>query len=78
MLSFSEIDKTGKASDLEELKKSIETSIEADDKAQTSLEGVEDVLAKLPRQESSAKLLPITVTDLNKGVQVSEEQCKEK
>lgn len=42
--------------------------------AAVALENVEEVLSKLPRDEGHSKALPITVADLNKGVQVAENQ----
>jgi len=60
--------------DANELEKSIAVSVRADEIAQESLESVNDILTKLPKQETSAKTLPLIVTDLNKGVQFSESQ----
>lgn len=55
---------------------SIQKSREAINTAQGSLASVANVIEKLPNDEVSARQLPITVADMNKGVEVSDNQRK--
>jgi len=72
-----ELKKIRKTSDYGDLDKSIQVSGDAIGKADSALDQVDRVLSRLASDESSSKSLPITVSDLNKGVQVAENELNE-
>ena len=62
--------------DPQEVENSRERSSEAIERARDALESVDSILQDLPRDTERAHKLPITVSDLNEGVKVSDRQCK--
>jgi len=74
---YRDVDEAFPRKSLDDVKKSEEVSTNAIETAIEAENAVEDILDRLPQQSSNARQLRVTVNDMNKGVELTDNQCME-